>query len=645
MTDATDGSTLAGRGGALARGLLRAVARGLGYGLAVAIVDLSFGTWNFTQKNLPAFTEGVVESSALHLLLGATLGAVTTPLLVALPSRAWAQPAAMAALWLALALWAAVDPAVVPMWASPAVGGLLLFAASTAIARRWPRVPAVLGVATLAALCFAPRAWQAAHDADYATRARPAAASRAPGELERPDVVVVVLDTVRAASMSAYGYGLETTPVFDALAADGALFLDASAPGTWSLPSHASLFTGTFPSVHGAHEEHPWLDDARPTLASLLADQGWQTVAFTANPWISDHLGLTRGFQWSDEAWRGGGGGRAFFFAFRLLDKVGLGPEDKGGDAVARNFEDWMAGRPADAKPAFAFVNFLEAHFPHHQLPHDVLRRFSSLPDAELHEHSRRLFATQFGPPMSDLEAAQTRRAAREMYDAGVAYTDSLLGRLVEAMRRRGTLDRTLLVVLADHGELLGEHGEFGHGLGFFQATARVPLLLRLPDVVKPARVEAPVSTAAVLASVLDAVDTEVPLPGVVPSLLPVLDGHPGGLPVLAERMARGGPNGRSNPLLRNDVRMRMYRSGPWKLVETSGEGDFLFDLAADPDEERNLATEKASDLARVQAELAAWRATMGIPPLDADLARGAAPAGEMDPEAKERLRALGYVE
>jgi len=626
----------------LRRGLLA----GLGYGMAVAIVDLGFGTWNFIQVNLPAFTEGVVESSAIQLALGALFGVVTSPLRSRDGAGVFLQFGAMTALWLALAWWSAVDRAIVPMWASPAVGGFLLVLAGHVVARRRPAVPVAIGAAMLVSLCFVPRIWQALHDADYAGHQRPVANERAAGDPSRPDVVVVVLDTVRAANMSAYGYGLPTTPVFDGLATSGALFLDASAPGTWSLPSHASLFTGLFPSVHGAHEEHSSLDAARPTLAGLLADAGWQTLAFTANPWISDHLGLTRGFQWSDEAWRGGGGGRAFFFSFRLLDKLGFGPHDKGGAAVADNFEDWVASRPADAQPAFAFLNFLEAHFPHHQLPRDVLGRFTSMPDDDLHEYSRRLFATQFGAPLSDIEVAETRRPAREMYDAGVAYTDQLLGRVVEALRRRGSLDRTLLVVLADHGELLGEHGEFGHGLSMFQPTMRVPLLVRLPGVVPPARVDTAVSTAAVLATVLDALDLDAAAAsGVVPSLLPVLEGRPGGAPVLAERLARKRGSDRVHPLLRSDVRLRAYRSGPLKLVQTSAGDDFLFDLSSDPDEERNLAAERPADVARLKRELEAWRAAMGIPALDADLAAGAAPVGEMDHEAKERLRALGYVE
>lgn len=629
----------------LRRSILWSIAGGLSYGMAVAIVDLGFATWNFTKNNLPAFTSGVVRSTLIQLAFGMLIGLLAAPLATSNEKSGRRHLLAMTTMWLVVAWWVAVDRAAIPMWAGPALGGAVLVLLGRVAGRNRPALPVAIGVLVLASLCFVPRLVQSVFDTDFARKQRPVSTPLAAGAPLPPDVVVVVLDTVRAANMSAYGYGLPTTPVFDALVPDSALFLDASAPATWSLPSHATLFTGVYPSVHGATEEHRVLSAAYPTLAGVLGAAGYQSVAFTANPWISDHLGLTRGFDWSDEAWRDGGGGRAFFFSFRLVDKFGFGPQDKGGSEVARHFEDWVASRPDRAQPAFAFLNFLEAHFPHHQLPPEYLRRFTTLSEYEQHEYGRRLFATQFGPPMSEVHVAETRRPAREMYDAGIAYSDALLGRVVEALRRRGTLDRTLLVVLADHGELLGEHGEFGHGLSMFQPTMRVPLLLRLPGTVKPARVATAVSTAAVFATVLDALSLEAPAAAVVPSLLPTLEGRPGGTPVLAERFSGDAVGGRAHPLLNNEVRMRAYRSGPLKLFETSAGEWFLYDLENDPDEERNLAGERPGDVARLRSELDTWRAAMGIPELGAAGSDASPGAETMDPVARERLKALGYVE
>jgi hypothetical protein len=131
------------------------------------------------------------------------------------------------------------------------------------------------------------------------------------------------------------------------------------------------------------HGEHRLLGPQPATLADVLLAAGWDTRCFTANPHISDTFGLTRGFRWSDESWRSGAGG-GFFFAFRLLDRLGLGRDDKGGALVARNFAEWMASRPADDRPTFTFINFLEAHFPHHQLPAPFLFTYTDAPLATL---------------------------------------------------------------------------------------------------------------------------------------------------------------------------------------------------------------------------------------------------------------------
>jgi arylsulfatase A-like enzyme len=476
--------------------------------------------------------------------------------------------------------------------------------------------------------------------------AKPIAAMRS-APAGTPDVVVVVLDTVRADHVSAYGYRRPTTPHFDALARDGTLFLDATAPSTWSLPSHASLFTGLFPSVHGAHDEHRLLDLGPPTLAETFAAAGYDTRCFTANAWISDNLGLTRGFAWQDEAWRDGRAGRAFTSMLRLLDRLGMGVEDKGGATVAANFEAWAASRPTTGPPAFAFLNFIEAHFPYHQLPPDYLRRFTDETPAALRTLSLRLFAAQFGgDPVDPAEAAEPAIA---MYDAGVLYADMLLGRVATALERRGSLDRTVLVVLADHGELLGERGEFGHGQSLYEAVTRVPLLVRYPPRVPVGRrIEQPVSTVGVFATVLDLAGVPPSRRPDVGSLVPLLDGGLGGAPVIAERYANETIGGRVrdgvDALMRPNERFRSYRVGHLKLIETgTSKAHFLFDLAADPGEEHDLARARPDDLARLKSELGTWQQALGLPPLDAPV--GGAPPPPLDPAARDRLRALGYVE
>ena len=455
-------------------------------------------------------------------------------------------------------------------------------------------------------------------------------------------MVLIVLDTVRAGSVSTYGYERATAPALDALAREGALFLDATSPSTWSLPSHGSLFTGWFPSAHGVHGEHRLLAPEPPTLADVMAAAGWDTRCFTANPHISDTFGLTRGFRWSDESWRSGAGG-GFKFAHRLLDRIGFGKDDKGGAAVADNFAGWMASRPAGDRPTFTFINFLEAHFPYHQLPAPFLYTYTDAPLSTLRDVSLKAFGAQFGRRIAPEEAAAVTRHSLDMYDGGVRYTDHLLGRVVDALRDTGRLDETVLVVISDHGELIGEHGSYGHGAGLYEPGIRVPLLVRYPPRVRAAaRVREPVSTVGVMATILDLAGLAAPRVH-VGSLLPALDGRPAGAPVIAERYV-GRPEALPvPPLLHMDRRYRVYRVGTEKLARTSTGETFLFDLAADPGETTDLAAARPDAVARLGAELDDWAATLGLPALDAPLEAQAAPA--LDPAARERLRALGYVE
>jgi arylsulfatase A-like enzyme len=583
----------------------------------------------------------MVHAALLEVALGGLLGVALAPLQRLRGGRS-IHLLALALAWAGLELYAAPPSLKVRLLAltSP-VAGLLLVAGARGILPHRRGLAVALGVIALIGSVATPEIWMR-----LAAPARPPAPPSAEPPPGAPDVVLVVLDTVRADHVSAYGYPRPTTPHFDALALQGALFLHATAPATWSLPAHASLFTGLFPSGHGAHLEHRLLDSPAPTLAERLQAAGYDTRSFTANAWISDALGLTRGFAWSDEAWRDGAVARGFLFIYRLIDRLGFGAADKGGADVVSHFEEWLETRPSDAPPAFAFLNFIEAHFPYHQVPEGYLQRFASHPTGELRKLSLRLIADQFGDATIDPEEA--RVPATDMYDAGVLYADHLLGRVVEALRAQGSLDQTVLIVLADHGELLGEHEAFGHGRSLCQPEIHVPLAVRYPPrVPSGVRVAIPVSTVGVYATALDLVGLEPRSPLHVGSLTSALAGvRPEG-PVLSERFTvlnNGLLGSRSvDPLLRNDRRYRAYRAGAKKLIKTSQGESFLFDLSVDRAETRDLAPTQGATVERLTDELHSWREALALPALDVPLHPAEAPA--LDAAARERLRALGYVE
>lgn len=619
--------------------MIRAIITGIAFGLCTAAAEAYFGGLQWMRLNMPPVLETSVESAAWTLGLGAILGLLLSPLRL-LWKGAVVHALGIAAAWIALARFVALDPAVTKTWLlSPAIG-IAALGVGALISRKSLLLAWAGGVAALAGAVAMPLV-----AGGSPALPEPTGPTGTPPR-QAPDVVVVVLDTVRASNVSAYGYDRSTTPTFDRLAAEGVLFLEATAPSTWSLPSHASLFTGLFPSGHGAHGESRVLAPEVPTLAEVLGGHGYETFCFTANPHISDSFGLTRGFQRQDRSWAGPNAGRSFQFIYRVLDLVGAGPQDKGGGRVVDNFEHWQALREADSPPAFAFLNFLEAHFPYHQTPARFLVRFTKLGPFARRDVSLKAMAAQFGRNLTDQEMAEIAEPAGDMYDAGIAYADFLLERVVDVLRDAGRLENTLLVVVADHGEMLGEHGEFGHGAALYEPDLHVPLLLRYPEKLPAGeRVERPVSTVGVYATVLDLLGIDPPRKPQVASLLPVLGGGPGGEPVLAERFRanEGGSGGPAALLARRDRRYRVYRRGNEKLALTSAGDVVLYDLSADPGEHDDLAEEEHTTVEALRDELDTWVAALGLPALDAVVEKAVSPV--KDPAAEERLRALGYVE
>ena len=617
---------------------LKGTISGAGFGLLAGSLETWLALPRVLQLNLPASPGLSTEVLLLGTVLGALLGLGLSPLLH-IRRGPGLHVVAVAGAWLALELWAGLEGTFFRVVAvSVPAGTLVLVLLGRWIGRKRTWVPTTVAVVVALGAVLTPPVYQALTQEPIPRRT-----TLPPARPGAPDVLVIVLDTVRAQNVSAYGYERPTTPNLDALAAEGVLFLDATSPSTWSLPSHASLFTGLFPSGHGAHWERRFLQPGHPTLAEALAANGYDTRCFTANAWISDSLGLTRGFAWSDEAWRSGAVGRGFQFIYRLLDRLGFGIEDKGGAQVVSNFEEWVEARPRDARPAFVFMNFIEAHFPYHQLPEPYLVRFTSIPKGELQDISVRLLAAQFGGDTPRGE--KVSEAAMAMYDGGILYSDALLGRVTDALRAAGRLDDTILVVLADHGELVGEHGIFGHGFALYEPMIRVPFLIRYPRRLEAGvRVTTPVSTVGVYATVFDLLGIDLPAPLHVASLVPAVTGGPPGGPALSERFAaQAVSTTEEDPLSRADVRFRSYRAGSMKLIEASDGTDYLFDLEADPGETRDLASSDRAEVARLKGELNRWRAAVAVPGIDAPLADVAAPA--IDPAAQERLRQLGYVE
>lgn len=621
---------------------------GLGWGMAISMVHLAQGIGLIVALGTPPMTGFAAKTVPMELVLGVLAGLLFAPV-TRLTKNPWAHPLVLAAAWIGLERFVAVDPSKILMWVGPTLGALLVFAIGRAIWRRMPAAVLGLSVAIPAITLVIPEAIEASKPP------LPVREGAAQAPAGAPDVLFIVMDTVRAQSTSAYGYERKTTPNFDRIAQEGVLFKDANSPATWSLPAHAALFTGTFPSWNNANAETRFLDDKLPTLAETLGDAGWQTRCFSANPHISDSFGLTRGFQANDKAWATGTSARNFSFIYRLVDALHLGgAEDKGGSIVVGNIERWMKSRPADAPPQFVFVNFLEAHFPFHQLPEEFLNEFQDRPVSELREINQIAFGVQFGRQLTDEEYEIVHQPLVDMYDAGVLYTDHLVGEVLDVWEEAGLLDNTIVVVIGDHGESVGEQGAFGHVTPMNEQVLRVPFAIRYPKKIQAGSVvDQPISTVGTYATVLDLLGLNPPSVYQVGSLLPGIQGDEVGKPVLAERFeehmlsarfGEGEANGKG-PLVNPRGRFRAYRSGDYKLVQHTTDGTVLFNLSSDPMESRDIAGNDKYTTQAMVSELESWQARLGLPALDAPIDAPKSLPENLSAEELEALRALGYIE
>ncbi len=322
-------------------------------------------------------------------------------------------------------------------------------------------------------------------------RERRALAALPDAQAGAPNILFIILDTVRAASLSLYGYDKPTSPALDAFARRDVVFDRAISPSPWTLPSHGAMFTGHDPHEQSSDWEAP-LDDAFPTLAEVLAARGWMTAGFVANVFYGTYEhGLDRGFARYEDFRISPGqvfnssslaslvlAGRPGFTVNplrRLIDNLDyLGRKDA--DRVNADFLRWLDRRAAE-RPFFAFLNYIDAHWPY-VAPADVRRQFG--------------VTARWGYNVP-------------AYDAAIAGIDRELGRLLDTLDERGVLDNTIVVIASDHGEHLGEHDRTGHGNSLYMENLHVPLVIVFPGSVPAGvRVSDFVTTRSLAATLLD---------------------------------------------------------------------------------------------------------------------------------------------
>jgi len=442
--------------------------------------------------------------------------------------------------------------------------------------------------------------------------------------------VLIVIDTLRADRLGCYGYERPTTPNLDALARRGIRFANVSSTSSWTVPAHASLFTGLYPIRHGATQERPFLDAGPATLAEILRSHGYATAAASANPQVGPLRGLERGFDSFAETWR---------------PARGILREHPNHSAVKRFLDSLEPDRPF-----FLFVNYMEPHAPY--APLEPFRsRFRTAPEA--------------GPPLEDrLRVADHylgsgRTGARELaalsdlYDGAVAAADALVGQLVALLEAEGRLADTLLVIASDHGENLGDHGHVRHVFNLYASVVRVPLIVVLPGDVRAGEVRPEAASLVdVFATILARVGVSPPDPQAGRDLL-AGTGETAGRAVFAEyyhpdqALELFGPDVLETHGEKLAPYLRRLRSVEWdglRLIWSSKGDPKLYDLDKDRGELRDLAGDRgyAVRKARLLAALDAFVAAAGGEPERA--ATGSAGRTAIEPDTATRLRELGYL-
>ena len=406
----------------------------------------------------------------------------------------------------------------------------------------------------------------------------PLLAAQAPPR-SRPNILLITIDTLRADRLGSYGYGVARTPNLDRLAKEGVRFSDATAHAALTFPSHAAILTGRYPGSLGIRLNGVGaLPASATTIAERLKEAGYRTGAVVASAVLDDGYGLGQGFDAYDDR-----------ISVGDSDSIALADLQRTGDQVTAASQRWLAAQPADA-PWFLWVHYYDPH-----LPYSAPSKF-------------------------------TAAAPNRPYDAEIAFTDAQLGLLIAGVDR----SRTAVVVTADHGESLGDHGEPDHGLFLYDSTLAVPLIVAAPGL-QPRVVTEQVRHIDVAPTIAALAGTTLPRDEGSDggeSLMPLLTG--GSRPEVPVSIAESW-----YPRLHFGwSELKSARVGEWKYI--AAPKPELYDLRVDRAEAKNVAGDRAQVAGRLAADLSRVTGRFGQSP--------AVKAEQPDPAAVERLQALGYL-
>lgn len=408
--------------------------------------------------------------------------------------------------------------------------------------------------------------------------------------LERPHVVLIVVDTLRADWTTPYGYAEATSPELARWAAQGLLFEHALAQSSWTKISMASLLGSLWPGTHGLSKFKDGLGEGALILPEVFQQAGYRSYGVQTNGWLHSSFGFEQGFD-------------RYVFPSGRLGGASTLPEATLWPHADRVFEETtriLDAHPAE-QPMFLYIHLMDVH--------------------------------EYGAPP---EYRTFGGDDRGHYKAAIRWVDRLLERVRASLDERGLLDHTLLVLASDHGESFGENGGIGHARHVFTPILRVPLVIRLPFPIEPIRVPQQVRNLDLAPTLLELAGIPIPPSFEGTSLLPLVTGAGASEGDRLNRAATG------PPLYPGAMVQKSVTDGSWSYARNSGPGDdrreFLFDRRVDPGEDVNLIEREPEVAARMRALLDADAAAAPPP----DLRR---PEVRIEPSIAERLRQMGYIE
>ena len=528
--------------------------------------------------------------------------------------------------------------------------------------------------------------------------------------MSQPDIIFIVLDTQRADRLGAYGYrsrgsGQTISPNLDAFAEQSLVFNQAIAPAQWTIPSHASMFTGLYPTAHQVVQSDRSLGPDRPHLAEVLLESGYRTIGFCNNPLVGvlDN-GFKRGFDTfynycgafpsvpkhsTHLPWPANQVLEAYtqflrkisypiqnFFgqsdlAFRISLNAFLTPiwsrmanfkgqNERSVKDLVHFLGDWDSKQ--EEEPLFIFMNLMETHFPFwppgefvHQVAPYMLRDRKARDIMRSWNREAYRWSAPIEKPLPEFEG----HVLNDMYDAEVRYQDDYLGQLFDALENRTKAKNTLTVIVSDHGDGLGEHNRFGHAFVAYQELVHVPMFMhwpaRLPNA---ARSNTPVSTRRIYHTILEAAGP----PNRMDVNLDPAEVH--GLTLLSSNNDPDPENGLAfseiyPPLnyakaigQRHPELLELYRclsmrrtivSENLKLIRVAEQADELFDITSDPMELNNIIADRPDAASNLNLEI---DQLIHLAEAQRDnLAHGQRIDMEVDENLLNHLRGLGYIE